>query len=269
MVTAKEVPPGGAGEIKTVFRSKGYNGPVKKTFTVLTNDPKNKQVRLKLKGKVTSEVTAEPRYLNFGNVKKDQPPSPLQLKIGFREGKQLHIKEVYSDSKAIVLTKKEENETGAIYSVSLAERLKLGRHLGKIIIKTNSSKAPKVQVSFYAVVQGNVKVSPQALFFGSVQPGKPATRILTLTKTGEKTFSIEKVKTIKKEISTEIVMEKEGERYKIRSIYDPGDKTTGKISDTMTIFIKAGDEEEVLALPVSGAIKERKKSHPDRDRRTK
>ncbi len=60
MVTTKDVPPGGAGEIKATFKSKGYNGAVKKTVTVETNDPKNRMVRLSLAGKVLAEVAVTP-----------------------------------------------------------------------------------------------------------------------------------------------------------------------------------------------------------------
>ena len=268
MVTAKEVPPGGVGEIKAVFRSKGYNGPVRKMFTVVSNDPEKREMKLKLFGKVTSEVTAEPRYLNFGKVKKDQPAVPMQLKIRFQEGKNLRIKDIYSDSKSIVITKQEMDEKRAIFSVSLAERLTTGRHVGKIIVKTNSSKVPKVYISFHASVLGNVKLSPNALLFDWVQPGKPAKRIVTITKSGTKNFTIGKVKTISKDISTEIITEKEGERYKISAVFDPGSKRSGKISDRLMIEIK-GEEEEVLTVPINGFIRERKKSHADMDKTIK
>ena len=104
MVTAKEVPPGGAGEIKATFKSKGYNGSVKKTFTVKSNDPDNSQVRLRLVGKVISEVNVTPRYINFGTVNKNQQPEPKELEITFREGNKIKLLSVDTESDAIVLT---------------------------------------------------------------------------------------------------------------------------------------------------------------------
>ena len=62
MVTAKEIPPGGVGEVKITFRSKGYQGKTKKAVTVETDDPDNQRVRLSVSGEVVSEVTVQPRY---------------------------------------------------------------------------------------------------------------------------------------------------------------------------------------------------------------
>jgi len=260
LVTAKEVPPGGAGEIKTTFKSKGYNGSVTKTFTVDSNDPKKSQVRLKLTGKVVTEVNVEPRYINFGTVKKNRTHEVRQLKISFREGKKIRIKDVRTESRAVTLKKVREDGAGAVYSVILAEQLPLGRHVGTIEIKTTSDKSPLVKVSFYAVVQGNVRVTPQTVFLGMVQPGTPVSRTITLTSTIGKAFTVKNIKTSGPDITAELVTEKEGDKYKVRITYDPGKKTTGRIAERVTIYVDA-DEEEALDIAVSGAIRLRKKTH--------
>jgi len=79
LVTTKEIPPGGVGEIKATFKSKGYQGKVKKSVTVETNDPKKRTVRLTLKGSVVPDVKVEPRHLNFGKVCRHGLPQPVEL----------------------------------------------------------------------------------------------------------------------------------------------------------------------------------------------
>jgi len=253
LVTTKDVPPGGVGEIKATFKSKGYQGTVKKAITVETNDPKNRSVRLILKGSVVPDVTVEPRHLNFGRVNRYELPAPVELKIQLREGKGLRIKEVTSENDSIVLRKKHEDEKGAVYLVSLSDKVTTGRLTGRIEIRTNSKKSSKIQVPFYATVEGSVKVSPQLVSFAVVQPGEPTTRELTLTKTGKSNFSIEGIEASAKEISTKVVTENEGEKYRIEVTYDPGDKTKGRIAEKLTILVKSAEEEKI-EVPVYGTI---------------
>jgi len=262
LVTAKEVPPGGAGEIKATFKTKGFQGPAKKSFTVQTNDPDNKRIKLTLKGKVISEVTVEPRYLNMGTVNKDERPEPVSMTVKLRQGKGLKIKDVKVDSEAVVLTKEKETPEESIYLVSLADKVPLGRLTGRITVKTNSSKAPEVKVPFYAIIQGNIKVNPQLLHLGIVRPGTPLTRHITLSKTGEQGFQVEGVKATSEQITTEIRPEIEGEKYRINVSYDPGSKTKGRISERLTITVKSEEEEEILEIPVYGTIHEKKAKKP-------
>ncbi len=247
------MPPGGAGDVKTTFKTKGYQGVAKKTITVESNDPLNPRVRLVLTGKIVTDVTVAPRHLNFGNVNKNELPEPLKLELSFREGKAIKIKDVSSENEAVVLEKISGDEKGEVYSVALTSPLPIGRLTGRIVIQTDSKKNSMVKVPFHAVVQGDVKVSPQLLSFGMIRPGKTSTRSITLQKTGKNDFSVEKVKKTSDQLTTEIVTEKEGQQYLIKVTYDPENKTRGRVSERLTIYIKS-EEEEILEIPVYGTI---------------
>jgi len=253
LVTAKEIPPGGVGEVKATFRSKGYQGKVKKSLTVETNDPDNPKVRLSIFGEVIAEVMVTPRHVNFRNVNKDAPPKPIRLEVKVDEGKGLKIQKVSADNPAIVLKEEKRTENEATYSVSLSENVPTGRLTGKITVTTNSKKSPKTQVPFYAFVQGKVKLSPQLVSFGVIHPGEPSSRDITLRGTGEVTFSVDRVKATTDAITSEILPEREGEVYLLRVTYDPGEKTKGRVSERLTIFV-GGEVEEVLEVPVYGNI---------------
>jgi hypothetical protein len=253
LVTAKEIPPGGVGEVKATFRSKGYQGKVKKSLTVETNDPDNPKVSLSILGEVIAEVMVTPRHINFRNVNKDDLPQPIRLEVKVSEGKGLKIQEVSADSPVIVLKEEKRTENEAIYSVSLTENVPTGRLTGKILVATNSKKSPKTHVPFYAFVQGRVKVSPQLVSFGVIRPGEPSSRDITLRGTGDAAFSVDRVKATTDAITSEILPEKEGEVYRLRVTYDPGEKTQGRVSERLTIFV-GGKEEEVLEVPVYGNI---------------
>ncbi len=259
MVTAKEIPPGGVGEVKVTFRTKGYQGKIKKSVTVETNDSENQRVALSVGGEVVADVMVEPRYINFRNVSKENPAQPIQLEISLREGKGLKIRSVSADNPSIVL--KEQKKTGnqAAYTVSLAENVPVGRLTGKIVVDTNSRQSPKIQIPFYAFVQGRVTVTPQLLSFGVIPPGEPSRREITLRGTGDRGFSVERVTATTDLITTEVVPEPEGGGYRILVTYDPKGKTRGRVSEKLTILVEDGGE-EILEVPVYGTIHEAPKS---------
>lgn len=249
------MPPGGAGEIKATFKSKGYVGSVKKAVTVETNDPRQRTVRLTLKGKVIADVIVAPRYVNFGNVQRDQLPRPTELTVQFREGSKVRVKEVRSENPAVVVTPGKPKDDAVVYAVALTDQVPVGRLAGQIVIETTSKKHDKVVVPVHAFVQGSVKVSPQLLSLGVVHPGKPVTRMLTLSKTGGEPFSVEKVEPSSDRVRCKLITEKEGERYRVEVIYDPGDRKQGRVSDRLTIVTRNG-EEESIQVPVYGIVRE-------------
>ena len=253
MVSAEEIPPGGVGEVKATFSSKGYQGKVTKSLTVETNDPDNPKVGLSILGEVIAEVMVTPRHVNFRNVRKDALPKPIRLEVRVREGKGLKIQEVSADNPAIVLKEEKRTENEATYSVSLAEKVPTGRLTGKILVTTSSKKSPKTHVPFYAFVEGRVNLSPQMVSFGVIRPGEPSSRDITLRGTGGAAFSVDRVKATTDAITSEILPEKEGEVYRLRVTYDPGEKTQGRVSERLTIFV-GGEEEEVLEVPIYGNI---------------
>ena len=255
LVSSKEVPPGKGGEIRATFRSRGFLGPVKKSLTVETNDPENRFVRLTVKGKVLSEVTAEPRFLNWGTVNREKPPKPVKLRIRLREGQGIEIQEVRSESRSVVLNKEEENEKGAVYRVSLSETIPAGWLVGRISIRTSSEKVPEVRVPFHAFVEGGVKVSPLLLSFSPVRLGEPVSRLLTLEKTGGEDFTVKRVKATTDAILTEIRTKEEGSLVQLKVTYDPGTRTEGHITERLTIFLGNG-EEEIIEVPVYGKIRQ-------------
>ena len=157
MVTAREIPPGGVGEVKATFNSRGYQGSVRKTFTVETNDPENQEIRLVLRGTVVPEIFVTPRHVNFGKVSRKAPAKPVQLVIRVREGDRLQITKVHSESPFITLTVKEAGQDKMVYSVSLVDKLPTGRLTGSITVHTNSKSFPRVQVPFQVLVEGKVQ----------------------------------------------------------------------------------------------------------------
>ncbi len=255
LVTEKEVPPGGTGEVKATFHTRGFQGVVKKGLTVESNDPENRLVRLTIGGNVVSEVSVEPRYLDWGTLQPGDSPRPKKLSIRFLKGRGLRLEKIQSESPSVDLTKKSEDENRAVYSVALAKNLPTGRFAGRITIRSNSERVPEIYVPFQGQVQGNVRVIPQILSLGKITPGKALTRCLTVSKTGKQGFTVHEVKATTEAIATEIHEEKEAERYRIQVTYTPGSEAQGRVAERITILLDDG-KEVFLEVPLYGAVDE-------------
>jgi hypothetical protein len=255
LVTEREVPPGGTGEVRATFHTKGFQGVVRKGLTVECNDPENSLVRLTIGGNVVSEVTVEPRYLDWGVIRPGDSPRPKKLSIRFLKGRGLRLEKIQSESPSVVLTKKSEDENRPVYSVGLAKNLPTGRFTGRITIQSNSERVPEVHVPFQGQVKGNVEVIPQILSLGRITPGKALTRHLTVSKTGKQGFTVQEVKATTEAIVTEIHEEKEEERYRIRVTYTPGSEAQGRIAERITILLNDG-KEAFLEVPLYGTVDE-------------
>lgn len=56
LLSQRNIPPGGDGEIKVTFDPRGYRGKIKKTVSVYSNDPNRSVVQLAIKDKDRSYV---------------------------------------------------------------------------------------------------------------------------------------------------------------------------------------------------------------------
>lgn len=68
LVSEKNIPPGGVGEIKANFDSSRFRGDVTKTIYVYNNDPQRPTKQLHIKGTVLEKMAVEPSQINFGTV---------------------------------------------------------------------------------------------------------------------------------------------------------------------------------------------------------
>jgi hypothetical protein len=68
LVTEKNIPPKGRGEIKANFDSTRFRGAISKTIYLYSNDPAHPVMELHIKGKVLEAVAIKPAQINFGKV---------------------------------------------------------------------------------------------------------------------------------------------------------------------------------------------------------
>ena len=75
LVSEKNIPPGGKGELKANFDSTRFRGAISKTIYLYSNDPVRPVMQFHLKGNVLEIVAVEPSQVNFGKVEAGKPVS--------------------------------------------------------------------------------------------------------------------------------------------------------------------------------------------------
>lgn len=73
LVSERNIPPGGKGELQANFDSTRFRDAVSKTISLYSNDPVRPIVQLQIKGKVLETVTVLPSQVNFGTVAAQKP----------------------------------------------------------------------------------------------------------------------------------------------------------------------------------------------------
>jgi hypothetical protein len=73
LVSEKNIPPGGKGELRANFDSARFRGAISKTIYLYSNDPVRPTMQFHIKGNVVEIVTVEPKQINFGRVDAEKP----------------------------------------------------------------------------------------------------------------------------------------------------------------------------------------------------
>lgn len=90
----REIAPGETGEIELVWKTVGGASEFSHTGSVYTNDPHNRRLRFRVKGKVIREVAMTPGVFNFQRVHPDSKKSTVDVLIFSEAWNQIEIKDV-------------------------------------------------------------------------------------------------------------------------------------------------------------------------------
>ena len=223
--TKEEVKPGESGFISAVYSTKGRPGSFRKAITVKTNDPKNPNTILFIKGKVTprKKTTADYYPRKLGN---------LRMKTNHMAFMKVKRSEIVTDSigiynqwdkpmnlsfsnvpnhleiKASPKTLKPKEEGHLIFTYDATKKDDYGLIFERFYLLTNDNKQPKklINVSarlmedFSKMTEEELANAPVAKFdktkhkFGKVKSGSKQTHKFVLTNEGKNELKIRKVK---------------------------------------------------------------------------
>lgn len=156
---SKVIAPGEEGNITIKGNTRGYGGKTfSKIITVLTNDPKQKQMKFHINGKVESLMLIEPKRLFLSGTTEDH----IQARVTITPLKKypFHIISSSADKdidRKVSFTLSDKKDK---YVLTVTNLLKeSGRYRGRIVLKTDSSVSPEIPIYVSGMIKekNNVK----------------------------------------------------------------------------------------------------------------
>jgi hypothetical protein len=152
-------------------RTKGFQGSLHKTARVFTNDPKNAQMIIGLKGKVWAPVFLNSKYARLTGSVGDKIENVVHLKGEKEAPLMVKLASVSIPDKVDVQLK--ETEKGRSYELRVKNKLQTqGTYIGHIRLTTNYSERPEIVVRITGNIRPPVEIRPRVLNFGRVSEGR-------------------------------------------------------------------------------------------------
>lgn len=154
LVTEKNLPPGGKGEIQANFDSGRFKGAVSKTIYLYSNDPDSPVMQLHLQGKVLEIVAIEPAQINFGKVNAGKPVKATVLLRNQGVGPLVLGKPQATAAELVVKMPEADLASGAEVTLELQLTPKPGqdRFSGYVLVPVAGVPKNELRIPVYATI---------------------------------------------------------------------------------------------------------------------
>ena len=246
--------PGETGEVKATFNTGSYGGKVKKTISVLSNDPNTSNYKLTISGEVIEEISFNPKNINFGNFRADnQSVKTVKVSVKSQSGPDFKIVKVTSSKPFVEVSATEDRKGEYTITGTLKDHHEIGRFSGKIFLETNSAKQPKTSVIFYGVVEGDITISQRRIYYGTVPEGEEITKKLFVK------INESHIKILSSKISPDYLSVSIDERYEQKNPHClietklHEDAPVGIIDGLLELTTNS-EEQPVINIPITGEV---------------
>jgi len=212
--TKNSLAPGEESDIAVTFDTISEKGPSTRTITVVTNDPKQRQLDLTLKGDLRAQVEAAPPFVAFGIVKHGVEKTSRVTIADLVNDKELQVGPITNSSVNVKVSQepRTDGKPGAMLTVTLLKSMPVGPF--DDTIKVTTSRAP-LNIAVYGTVTGDLTVSPAQVSFGIVPHHQSALRIVRLTNAGGQAINVLGVTSSNQSVTAAVEPIKAGKEYKV------------------------------------------------------
>jgi hypothetical protein len=169
----KSILPGHSGLIKVTYLSPGRNGQDTESVVVMTNDPTQPVISLKINVVVVSKLSVQPDHLEFGKVKKGNALS-FPVNIVGTKGTTVISVEAKGKSVSVVMRRSDltaeklgvgvvPSNVASHFDVVLAKDLPFGKFIDEVRVKTNDLENPEIVIPVSGEIVGSIKVVPEGI----------------------------------------------------------------------------------------------------------
>ena len=147
---------------------KGFQGYVKKTATVLSDDPANPRVILLVEGTVKPLIEVRPeKTIYFQGIADSLTEKTIDL---ITTSKMFHIRKVDDNLDKKVSYKLETVEDGKHYRLRVSNNTSRGNYRGSITLYTDFAEKPELTVWVNGSIEGEIGIRPKVLVVGRLSP---------------------------------------------------------------------------------------------------
>lgn len=145
-------------------------------------------------------------------------------------------------------------ESGSI-KVTFETRKYRGKHTKSIFVRTNDPDEPEIELEISGVIETEVAIVPEFLYFGEVEKGKTITKEIKLIQIGKEKLRLEKVDISAKYLSTHIsnFKDEHNQGFKINVSLNPDTAPVGKIAEVVTLHTNLKKHPRI-DIPVAGNV---------------
>jgi hypothetical protein len=171
---------------------KGYQGNVKKTATVFSNDPQNQRVSLVMQGNVKAQIEVQPSTsIAFRGMADQLEEKTIDL---VSTSQRFKIQKVESNLEDKVGYKTETVEDGKHYRLKITNLLKQGSYNGFVKCFTDVPEKPEITIRVSGFIEGEVSAKPMMVLVGKMATQQPVrTGKVLVVNNRNKPFQIKKL----------------------------------------------------------------------------
>jgi hypothetical protein len=253
----RAIPPGGAGEIAFSLNTSGYQGLVRKSALVYTNDPEKPKIKLTLQAQVEVPIAIEPRGSMLHGIVGDEIKQVVTITA--HEDRHLALEPDRLSPPDKVAYEIKVIEQGRIYQVVLRNiSTKKDRYSGFLALKTNYPEKPVIHIRFLGYIRGNLQIQPERIDFGRIETTMPQSqkharspyqRSIIVSLHRGQDLKIERVETNHQFLETQVEEIQQGKRYRIDVKLNTETIPRGLVNDTLRLYTNVEDD-PIRVVPI-------------------
>lgn len=252
LLSQDKILPGKIGSIASILTIPYGNKRVQENLIVHTDDPIQSTLTLTLEGEAFTPIKTFPTLIDFGNQKPLQNSGTKQVSLHLQKGTQ--ILEIKTDSKHLKASLKKVNGIPHVI-MQLLPTLPIGQFSHNILINYTYNKKPAIySITVFGEVIGELKVSPNRLFLGSIKNFNSFSKTITISSRNTQPFQVTNVGSKTKGLTLALKENEKKTQYKVKVSISP-DTKPGELQGEIVIHTSSSVQ-PTIRVPFFGIIVE-------------
>lgn len=188
----RTIPPGGEGIIALKLNLMNFQGNIKKTAVVMTNDPQDPKLLLTMQGTVKTLIDFSPSSaVSFRGMSHNLTESIVDMTA---VSQPFNIQKVETNLEGKISYEIEKVEEGKHYRLKVRNLVQKGNYNGFLRVFTDLAQKPQFLIRVNGFIEGEIAVKPQTVLVGRFAASQPVRQgKILVTSNRNQPFKITKV----------------------------------------------------------------------------